>query len=69
MPVSPFRDALTADIRLEQAARRELLADSRAGDAQEVAISADEGFVKLSGTVEPSSRSWRLGRWRRGSSA
>lgn len=52
MPVSPFRAGLIADIRLEQAVRRELLVDSRAGDAQEVAISAEEGCVTLSGTVD-----------------
>lgn len=42
----------TSNTELERAVRRGLLVDPRARDAQEVAISADGGFVTLSGTVE-----------------
>ena len=40
------------DIRVEEVIRRGLLVDPRVGDAQEVAISTQNGFVRLSGTVD-----------------
>jgi len=40
------------DMRLEEVIRRGLLVDPRVGDAQDVAISTQNGFVTLSGTVD-----------------
>ena len=52
MALSQPQLSATDDIRLEEAIRRGLLVDPRVGDAQEVAISTQNGFVTLSGTVD-----------------
>jgi osmotically-inducible protein OsmY len=52
MALSQPQSSASDEIRLEEVIRRGLLVDPRVGDAREVAISAQNGFVTLTGAVD-----------------